>query len=225
MPSVTATVGQLLRYGLVGGFVFFLLQSLRPDALRPYLRLRYGEDFNEWLVAIFILVTGTLVYGVHRTIFYPWFHRLAVLSIFDGMVTGGPWRWYPYRWTELDVRMQAAALSTTRPPQLAGWGAEIHFMYMTLEVLLVSLLIWPGWPVSSMAILAFASTLLVAGFMTWTWNRALIEAEQASHDEKVRLLRPHLRRPPYAEAELVGGILVLVMVVAWVCWAWSVCQR
>lgn len=60
---------------------------------------------------------------------------------------------------------------------IAGWGAEVHFLYVSTELFLFAILIWPrGWDLAWRTLGGALAVLVL--LVTWLWDRNLVGAER-----------------------------------------------
>jgi hypothetical protein len=185
MPSLTATAHQALRYffvGAIAAFLFLFLDEMPPS---PWLnRIEHVVNrLDSPGPLVFMLILGTLIYGVHRLLFYPVLYRLMALSVWT------PWRnsrmtfgqWWPWG-TALPEELRLENRMATTPERIhsrfVGWSSEVHLYYITIEIALLTL--WcPGWPLTSgtwyrPALVPVVLSLLL---FVWAWDRYLLLLE------------------------------------------------
>lgn len=184
MPNITLTINQLLRHGLTGGFILLVLHILaKTQPCHPLLKhfLRWPEEIGPTAPVLFALAGGAVAYCLHRALVYPVLHRLLVLSVPSlRREAGASWwhRLWPWRSTTPELRLSVARMKMQDQQHLrfSGWASEIHFLYVAVQVLGVS--VWyPGWPVER-----FGKTLGTLGIAAvlgtvFGWDRALLKIE------------------------------------------------
>jgi hypothetical protein len=158
LPNITATVHQVLRYFFVGALAaafvavppgpgwsgritLFFEKALEPNAAVAAI-----------VVAIAMLIGGSLIYGAHRVILYPLIFRVIILRVLGEETTEqGRCRWFPYGKAisgELYLEELASRLKKRHRERFVGWASEIHLFYLATEIALFTLLLWPRWEVT-----------------------------------------------------------------------------
>lgn len=155
LPTLTATFGQALRYFLAGAFFLLLVRILSPSAAYR-LPVYTDKGADALLFPFFALVLGSIAYCVHRALIYPCLHKFLFWSLnletwprpLGWLRVLGRLQWLP--WVDLAGERAATIRRLHMHPNphdhIAGWGAEVHFLYVSTELFLFAILIWPrGW--------------------------------------------------------------------------------
>jgi hypothetical protein len=158
LPTITATVHQVLRYFFVGALAAAFVAAPPGEMWK----VRFASFLTEWLktewpkteaavVAIAMLIGGSLIYGAHRVVVYPWIFRFIILRVLGEETTEqGRCRWFPYGRAgsgELHLEELASRLKKRHRERFVGWASEIHLFYLAREIALFTL-VWPGWRVT-----------------------------------------------------------------------------
>jgi hypothetical protein len=133
---------ELLRYAFAGGVGLLALPIVFPSTI--------SGDHKDIADAAFIfglaLLFGSLLYGLHRSLVYPLIHRglLFVMSVFFSLFRFEWEMWVPYRPTNVELaldywRWRAISEKDFSQPQLAEWGAQVHFLYCSAWAVLTTL--------------------------------------------------------------------------------------
>jgi hypothetical protein len=136
---------ELLRYALSGGVGIAALRIIYPQS--ACLLSRAGGEVTLLLGAI--LVGGSLIYNLHRSVLFPpifrWIGRKTLLP--NQSLHVGCW-WKPSR-DEIALDRWRWKLADREGSRWGEWGAQTHFLYCaawaTLLALIVGLFKW-GWP-------------------------------------------------------------------------------
>jgi hypothetical protein len=182
LASLTATVHQALRYFFVGAIATFLPLLLIEPPVAPWpVRAKGVLQTLESTSAIgFMVVAGSLVYGLHRVLVYPLLSRLWQLSVFGADARTGCCWWWPYGTTtcaELRLETKMSKAEERTYGRFVGWASEFHLYYVSIEVGLFTLLC-PGWPVGLFAKVVGAGILASLGLLVWAWERQAVLMEE-----------------------------------------------
>jgi hypothetical protein len=155
LPTIIATVHQALRYLFVGAIAAVFVVVPPGEAwsrrVRPF--LAYLADVENAgavlaVLAVAILIGGSLIYGAHRVVVYPVIFRIILWTVMEkGSASIGRFLW-PYGKavsSELGLEELGVRLEGRHHERFVGWASEIHLYYLATEVALFTLCIWPGW--------------------------------------------------------------------------------
>jgi hypothetical protein len=132
MPTITATVAQVLRYFITGAYAIMLLRLATPG--------RYpGIEDNGIALAAMAMVLGTLTYCLHRALIHPLISRGLMLALLPGPVKN-EWGWQCPYWplqVEADIALTRYRRRAPHRRDIAayfgGWAGEVHLLYMAIE--------------------------------------------------------------------------------------------
>ncbi len=146
MDKINLTFNELLRSFFAGVWGFVWLFLLLDDNKRRFI---YENGFKDISFLIFAaLLTGVVIYSVHRAIIYPNLYKL-VLTILVVILRklrwdGDWWLFIPFypsrteryhdfrRWKE---RGKEKSISSN----LIEWGSQVHFLYCSSWALLLAI--------------------------------------------------------------------------------------
>ena len=194
MPNVAATVHQLLRYFVVGVFTLFLWAFLlvpgagkEPEVLHEraarVAKHLMAASSTGWAFATPFIV-GVFMYSLHRVVLYPGLHRLVIWRVRSSpATTDAPW---PYgRVTNVDANLQAVfwmPQGGAERERFVGWATEAHVLYVAVEIMLFSFVLWPGpsaWArVLDCWAFVFVAGSVAVGVATWAWDLQLVRLER-----------------------------------------------
>jgi hypothetical protein len=178
---------ELLRYALSGGVGIVALRLMYPQSACLISGIDGASQVTLLLGAI--LVVGSLIYNLHRSVLFPpifrWLGRKTLVNDKSAPI-GNPWVPSP---DEVAIDRWRWNLDITFRHRWAEWGAQTHFLYCgTWAVLLAFLVGLPkwGWPHCRAWMSLAAVPLFVAGLVNnhrllYSMNaeRALRHAEEA----------------------------------------------
>lgn len=179
MPTITATVHQILRYFFVGALAtaFVAVPPGECWSLRFTSFLTNGLRPSAPLVGIAMLIGGSLIYLAHRVIVYPWiFRHFVLLRVLGEETTEKRWRrlFWPYGKAvsgELYLERLGSRLAQEERERFVGWASEIHLCYLATEIALFTLLAWPRWPRPYPPGWVCGLGLFVLLFLVAAWDR------------------------------------------------------
>ncbi len=176
MPSLAITLNQAFRYFLAGAF-FIGVSRWLGQPLEARLNFTGGDGLGGGAALVALsLVVGTLAYCLHRAVVYPVFHRFVIWRLFRDRVKQDPARWVP--WWPLDVESELTGKRVTdknTSEYFAGWSAEVHFLYMVVELFYFALWVWPGAETHPRGWYSGVALAVLAA--TWTWDLTANKAE------------------------------------------------
>jgi hypothetical protein len=180
LPTITATVHQVLRYFFVGALAtaFVAVPPGQHWGVRFTWFLTEVGKLSAPLVGIAMLIVGSLLYLAHRVVLYPWIFRHCILLRVLGRETSEQcwrrWLW-PYGKavsSERYLEQLGACLPDREGPRFMAWASECHLCYLATEIALFTLLVWPGWRVNYQC--AWGLGLCLFGFLVAAWDRQAI---------------------------------------------------
>ena len=169
MPAITATVHQVLRYFFVGAIAAtFVAVPPGEDWSRRF--LYFLDDAKKPGFVVAMVIAGSLIYGVHRVVFYPWISRCIIRYVIGPEPT---WRVNPYGKVlarEMEFENRAVRLSVRQRERFAGWASENHVYYCAIEIAAFTRFIWPGWRLSDPYSWLFGLGLFPLFFFVCLWD-------------------------------------------------------
>lgn len=127
-------IEDLLRYGFSGGLLFIALYitfSWGPQAIVPF-----SGVTEVTLVLGVVILTGSLIYTVHRAILYPLL--LFPLALVAAAALGS-WPFdrdmvIPMRQSEVELHLERMRMQMRRQldpldVMFSEWGAQVHFLH------------------------------------------------------------------------------------------------
>jgi hypothetical protein len=164
----------VFRYALSGGIGFVVLLLTYPKAVcsMSYLAASLGKPEGALGVTLMlgvVLLTGTVIYNVHRAATYPIFLRLLGRHLL-----GAPrepfWNpWKPSKF-ELDLDYWRSGLCDTQRHRWDEWGAQTHSLYCGAWAIFAALTLgcWFWGPPNCRAWYMFLFLFFV------TWGAAMV---------------------------------------------------
>jgi hypothetical protein len=123
---------ELLRYALSGGIGFASLLLMYPKIARSIGDVKGAEEVT--LIFGAVLVAGTLVYNIHRSLLFPPLLRWIGFFTLRPQKTSLWMLLFPLLWwlpsvTEMEVDRWRWKLKKGDRRPWDEWGAQIHFLY------------------------------------------------------------------------------------------------
>jgi hypothetical protein len=155
VSTIIATAHQALRYFV--GAIAALFVAVPPGEAwsRRFLSslALFTDAKNPTAVlavlAVTILIAGSLIYGAHRVVVYPVIFRVILGTVLGrGSTTKRRFLW-PYGTavaSEMELEELGSRLEGRHHERFVGWASEVHLCYLATEIALFTLCIWPGWP-------------------------------------------------------------------------------
>lgn len=163
---------ELLRYAFSGALGMIAVFLTHPT-LEVFSPNRSIADAT--LVIGLVLLTGSLIYTLHRAVVYPVLYRAALLTLAACRVF--PFSrdlLVPYRQARIELEMDQWRLKLRREKDpmhghIAEWGAQVHFLYCSALAILLALYLGRFLPgpadAGATRILLWSSALLAGSGM------------------------------------------------------------